>query len=114
MAKTIEIASNHKGKIGLCTRREEQRIVEFVDKGDVGVAMCDEDEAEILLTIGLPDYWKPTVDADDTEIINSFKLVAMIKAAETVEAVDALIVPGDERKNVVAAAEKRKAELAIK
>lgn len=60
MSKTIEIVSINIGPVALCTKRGEQRTVLFQDKGGVGFAMCDEDEAEILLGgIGKPDYWKP-------------------------------------------------------
>jgi len=60
MSKTIEIVSKHTGKIRLCTRKGEQRTIVFEDKGGVGYALCDEDEADILLgAIGLPNYWKP-------------------------------------------------------
>lgn len=60
MSRTIEIVSINIGPVALCTKRGEQRTVVFQDKGGVGFAMCDEDEAEILLGgIGKPDYWKP-------------------------------------------------------
>lgn len=58
--KTIEIVSRHTGQVALCTKKGEQRTVTFEPKaGGVGFALCDEDEAEILLgCIGKPDYWK--------------------------------------------------------
>lgn len=57
-SKTIEIASIHKGPIGICAKGESRTVV-FEDKGDVGYAVVDHDEAEVFLKIGLPDYWKP-------------------------------------------------------
>lgn len=70
MSKTIEIVSKHTGKIKLCTRKGEQRTVVFEDKGGVGYAMCDEDEADILLgAIGLPGYWKPGQGEDSQQSI---------------------------------------------
>lgn len=65
MSKTIECVSRHIGEINLTTRKDEQRTVLFEDKGGVGFAMIDEDEAEILLEgIGRPDYWKPGTTGD--------------------------------------------------
>ena len=133
MARTIEIASIHKGTIAFHTKGES-RSVKFEDKGDVGLAMVDNDEAEVFLTIGLPDYWKPggiTVKADkadkadkaekaekadtdagkaDTGKRKAADVISDITTAETAEAVDA-IAAGDARATVVAAVEARKAEL---
>lgn len=65
MSKTIECVSRHIGEINLTTRKDEQRTVVFEDKGGVGFAMIDEEEAEILLEgIGRPDYWKPGTTGD--------------------------------------------------
>lgn len=129
MSKTIEIISIHKGQIAITTRGES-RTVEFEDKGDVGVAMCDNDEAGVFLKIGLPDYWKAgktTGDAVKEAIANDpeaasaaaalmagkkavAEAIEKIKAATTVEEVNA-ILGDDTRKNVVKAAEERKAEI---
>lgn len=57
--KTIEVVSIHKGEINLTLKSGEPRKVNFDDKGTVGFAMVDHDEAEILLGIGRPHYWKP-------------------------------------------------------
>jgi hypothetical protein len=68
-AKTIEV---HSAKfcnetVSLCTRRDEQRKVEFTDRGDgIGKALVDEDEAEILIgCIGLPEFFKPGFEVDE-------------------------------------------------
>ncbi len=86
MSKTIEIVSIHTGKIRLCTRKGEQRTVMFEDKGDRGFALCDEDEAEILLGgIGLPDYWKPG-QGQGSQPTGPITIPPAIPAAETGEA----------------------------
>lgn len=130
MSRTIEVASIHIGTINLGTKDGEQRSIDFEDKGGVGFALVDEAEAEILLGgIGRPEYWKPGTTGDavadalnnDPEasaaaaaLMAGKKAVAeaieKIKAAQTVEEVDALL-GDDKRKNVVKAAEDRKAEL---
>jgi len=118
--KNIEIASIHKGKVGLLAKGE-QRTVHFEDKGEVGVAMVDEHEAKELLTIGLPHYWKPTVNADDgnkkdedTEAkpLKAAEVIASIAAATTIEEVDAA-VGDDKRVSVLTAAKDRRAELTV-
>ncbi|KAA0888759.1 hypothetical protein [Oryzomonas rubra] len=120
--KTIEIASIHKGDVNICTKSNEQRTITFEDKGAVGLALVDNDEAEILLEIGLPNYWKPTVNGgsasdssaasdDSTVKVIATVLIEQINAAETAEAVDVL-VGDDTRKTVLAAATARKAALA--
>ena len=116
--KNIEIASIHKGKVGLLAKGE-QRTVHFEDKGEVGVAMVDEHEAKELLTIGLPHYWKPTVNADagkkkdedpEVKLLKTAEVIANIAAATTIEEVDAA-VGDDKRVSVLAAAKDRRAEL---
>lgn len=76
MSKTIEVASVHKGPINLCTRKDEQRTIMFEDKGDVGYAMVDEDEAEILLSIP-GDFWKPGASTASTESIVESAVAAL-------------------------------------
>jgi hypothetical protein len=131
MSRTIEILSIHLGPHNLTTRAGDQRTVEFEDKGGVGFALIDEDEAEILLTIGKPNYWQPGAEVASLEdIINAdpeakaaadkikspdaqkkvAEVVAEIKALQTVEEVDALMVI-DTRPGVLTAAYKRKEEL---
>jgi GDP-D-mannose dehydratase len=137
MSKTIEIISIHKGPIAITTRGES-RTVEFEAKGDVGIAMCDNDEAGVFLKIGLPDYWKagaktdavqaalandPEAAAAAAKLLNGGKedtdadkqtvkeIVELLQACNTPEEVDAL-VEGDPRKGVIKAAEDRKKELA--
>lgn len=63
--KTVEVISRHKGKINLHVKGEDRPIV-FEDKGDVGRAMVDTDEAAVLLYVGeetkkrtgFADFWK--------------------------------------------------------
>lgn len=59
----VEICSRHKGKINVTTRAGKPSEVEFIDVSGrgpaTGVATVDEDVADILLEIGLPDYWRP-------------------------------------------------------
>lgn len=64
MSKTIEIASRTKGTVSLCVKGESRNIT-FEDKGDVGLALCDHDEASVLLRV--PGYWKPGAVAESTE-----------------------------------------------
>jgi len=153
MSRTIEIISRHKGKIRFKCKGE-QRLVVFEDKGNVGVAKVNNDEAEVFLKVGKPDFWKETTielkppakpqdDQDDKkpaqddqkdnegmdpgkgtgeagegnekkdEVVTKRKhtdVIADIKVAETVEAVDALIV-GEERPSVLSAADIRKEDL---
>ena len=155
MARTIQIISRHTGKIRFKCK-DEQRTVVFEEKGNVGIAMVDNDEAEVFLKVGKPDYWKeaavevkavtkqepdkePETGKDGAEAgkgegeagkgtdeagkgENNDKkdealtkrhhsaVIADIKIAETVEAVDALIV-GEERPSVLSAADIRKEEL---
>lgn len=59
--KTIEIVSTVKGIVSICTNAGDSRQIMFEDKGDVGVALVDNDEAEALLR--LPAFWKPTYEA---------------------------------------------------
>ncbi len=63
--KTIEIASIHKGTVRVKVKGEGVPVT-FEDKGDVGVALCDHDEAAAFLQVGLPDFWKPGVNAGAT------------------------------------------------
>lgn len=116
MTRTIECASIIIGKVNLGIANGEQRTVEFKEKGGIGYAMIDEDEAKVLLgAIGEPEYWKPTgyvIDTEDAGAVTAAELVKQIKAAETVEAVNALLPEGEERKTVLAAAEERKTALA--
>lgn len=65
MSKTIEIISIHKGPIAITTRGES-RTVQFEAKGDVGIAQCDHDEAEVFMKIGLPDFWKAGAKTEAT------------------------------------------------
>lgn len=68
MSKTIEVISIHKGKIAISCKGESRTVV-FEDKGDVGYAVVDHDEAAVFLKIGRPDYWKPGAkDQSDTDI----------------------------------------------
>lgn len=64
MSKTIEIASTVKGKVRLLVKGVSRQIV-FEDKGDVGLAMCDSDEAEVLLQI--PGYRKVGASTQSTQ-----------------------------------------------
>jgi hypothetical protein len=57
MSKTIEIASIHKGPVAVPVKGES-RTITFEDKGDVGYAMVDHDEAAVLLKLS-GDFWKP-------------------------------------------------------
>ena len=115
MSRTIEIISRHTGKVSFKCKGESRSVV-FEEKGSVGVAMVDSDEAEEFLKIGKPDFWKETaievktLAPQDTEKRTHHQVIADIKAAETVEAVEALIV-GDERPSVLSAADIRKEEL---
>jgi len=135
MSKTIECASIHTDTINFSIKDGEQRSVVFEDKGGVGFAMLDEEEAEVLLGgIGRPEFWKPgtTGDAVADALLNdpvaataAAKLLAgdksdgkatvkeivdLLEACNTSEEVDELVA-GDERKGVVKAAEERKAVL---
>lgn len=97
MSKTIEIASTHKGKIATKVKGESV-TVEFVDKGDVGLALVDNDTAGALLAIGLPDFWKPGVNADvgsdsadKSKTPNAATMIEHVRGAETTEALEAVI-----------------------
>lgn len=72
-SKTIEIASIHRGPVRLSTRRDENRVIKFEETNEPGIFITkvDEDEAEILLEIGRPGYWKPGVDADAVSNVNT-------------------------------------------
>lgn len=61
--KTIEIISIHKGNVRISCKGES-RTVRFEDRGDVGIAMCDHDEATVFMKIGSPDYWKAGATTD--------------------------------------------------
>ena len=93
MSKTIEIASIHKGTIDIKVKGSGVKV-EFEDKGEVGLALCDHDEAEAFLAIGRPDFWKPKVDADggakknDTKIPSAADQIALINAATTIEEIE--------------------------
>lgn len=65
--KTIEVVSIHKGPISLTLPNDESRTVIFEDKGHVGYAKVDHDEASVLLRIGRPHYWKPG-EGENTEL----------------------------------------------
>jgi hypothetical protein len=57
--RTIEVLSSHPGPHKMRLRNDETRTVEFEDRGEVSIAMVDEDEAQHLLgEIGKPHYWK--------------------------------------------------------
>lgn len=97
MSKTIEIVSIHKGKIATKVKGESV-TVEFkeTDTPDVFLAMCDNDEAGAFLSIGRPDYWKPKVDADGGDesggkIATAAEMIEKIRAAVTVEEIEAII-----------------------
>ena len=70
--KTIECASRVIGPVNLGIANGEQRTVVFEDKGGIGFAMIDNDEAEVLLgAIGAPEYWKPgTTQVDAAATVN--------------------------------------------
>lgn len=87
MSKTIEIASTNKGKVSLCTRRNEQRSIVFEDKNGAFLAMVDEDEAEILLEIGRPTYWKTGTAEMTTEEAVTAAIAADPEAAEAAAAI---------------------------
>ena len=118
MSKTIEIASRHKGKIATKVKGESV-TVEFkdTDTPDVFLALCDNDEAGAFLSIGLPDYWKRNVDADggkesDVKIATAAEMIEKIRAAATVEDIEALIaeeasISETPRKSVMDEAAKR-------
>jgi hypothetical protein len=135
MSKTIECVSIHTDTINFSTKDGEQRSVVFEDKGGVGFAMLDEEEAEVLLGgIGRPEFWKPgtTGDAVTDALLNDpvaaaaaskllsgektdgkatvKEIVELLEACSTPEDIDELVA-GDERKGVVKAAEERKAAL---
>lgn len=63
MQKTIEIISTHKGQVGVCVKGVHRNI-NFQDKGSVGVAIVDNDEAAVLLKLGKPHFWKDSVSID--------------------------------------------------
>jgi hypothetical protein len=129
--KTITVASRIIGPVGLGIANGEQRIVTFEEKDGIGVAMVDNEEAEVLLgAIGKPDYWKPgSEDLSLEDIINAdpaakaaadaitgmtglaiANLVKKINKAETAEDVDTL-VGTETNPKVLTAASKRKDEL---
>lgn len=138
MSKTIEILSIHKGRVAILCKGES-RTVNFEDRGDVGLAVCDHDEAAVFLKIGMPDYWKPGTTGDavadalnndpeaaaaaakllggggaekeDEGKLTVKEIVELLAQCETAEAVDELVA-GDERKGVIKAAEERKKALA--
>lgn len=138
MSKTIEVISIHKGKIAICCKGESRTVV-FEDKGDVGIAMCDHDEAAVFLKIGRPDYWKAGTTGDavadalkndpeaaaaaakllggggnekeDEGKLTVKEIIELLAQCETAEAVDELVA-GDERKGVIKAADERKKALA--
>lgn len=67
MSKTIQIISTHKGRIRVPVKGESRLIV-FEDEGAVGVAMCDHDEAAVLLGLPGKEYWKEAaVEVKDDE-----------------------------------------------
>lgn len=70
MSKTIEIASIHKGPVAVPVRGES-RTITFEDKGDVGYAKVDHDEAAVLLKVGLPDFWKPGTPTTTEGIVDA-------------------------------------------
>lgn len=113
MLRTIEIISRHMGKIAFKCKGEPRSVI-FEDKGEVGVALVDNDEAEVFLRVGKPDYWKEDAIEVNTSAVTKRRhqeVIADIKVAETAEAVDALTA-GDDRPSVLSAAEIRKEELA--
>lgn len=136
MSKTIEVISIHKGKIAISCKGESRTVV-FEDKGDVGIAMCDHDEAAVFLKIGRPDYWKAGTTGDavadalkndpeaaaaaakllgggekeDEGKLTVKEIIELLAQCETAEAVDELVA-GDERKGVIKAADERKKALA--
>jgi transcriptional regulator of nitric oxide reductase len=63
MSKTIEVFSIHGGPIHTKVKGEP-RTVEFEPKGGVFAAMCDHDEAAVLLSIPGDDFWKDKIDLD--------------------------------------------------
>lgn len=128
MARTINIISRHIGKIRFKCKGEPRSVV-FEDKGEVGVAVVDHDEAEVFLKVGKPDFWKEEGlelkgevktpgekapgkgEEEKVKKRNHLELIAEIKAAVTIEAVDALLVD-EVRPSVLSAADIRKEELA--
>lgn len=87
MSKTIEIISIHKGPIAITTRGES-RTVQFEAKGDVGIAMCDHDEAAVFLKIGLPGYWKAGAKTEAaTEVVEAAVAELEGEAAEQAETI---------------------------
>jgi hypothetical protein len=129
MPRTIEIASTHKGRIATKVKGESV-TVEFKDMGDVGLALCTNDEAGAFLSIGLPDYWKTKVDADagladadKAKTPNAATMIEHVRASETTEALEAVIAAEVEigvvtgngpRKSVMDEAAKRSKALAPK
>lgn len=63
MSKTIEIFSIHKGRVRVPVKGES-RVVEFLPRGPHFRAMCDHDEAAVLLGLPGSDYWKEGVAVD--------------------------------------------------
>ena len=58
MEKTIEILSvPDRGNVNL-TVKGEPRKIRFENKGEVSIAPCDHDEAEVLLGLPGNDFWK--------------------------------------------------------
>ena len=132
-ARTIEIISRHIGTVNF-TCKGEKRTVNFEDKGSVGVAMVDNDEAELFLEVGMPDFWQektvvvktksnqdtgaPQEPAGAPQGTTSKKptvkeLTAQIEAATTVAEVDA-IIEGETRPSVLSVADIRKGQLEAK
>lgn len=67
----VEVCSRHMGKINVTTRAGRPETVEFADVSGrgpaAGFATVDEDVAEVLLEIGLPDFWRPGAEHADEE-----------------------------------------------
>jgi phosphate uptake regulator len=65
MSRTIEIISvAGRGRVGLTVKGEPRKIT-FDDKGPVSLALCDHDEAEILLGLPGRDFWKEVITVTD-------------------------------------------------
>lgn len=83
MSKTIEVISRTKGTVSLPVNGESRSIT-FEDKGDVGIAMCDHDEAAVLLRV--PGYWKAGASTESTASIVEQAVAALDgEAAEQVK-----------------------------
>lgn len=105
MSKTIEVVSIHKGTISVPVKGENRRI-KFEDKGAVGVALCDHDEAAVLLGLPGKDYWKEGAVVDTQDKTQGDGLTAeLYSAATNLNTIKPLVAKCEDKELLVALVE---------